>query len=140
MRIEGWQRQLNLYLLESQRKYSEEGFKWGEFDCFHFVADWVLLITGIDHLAEYRGTYSTEEQAFSILKEKEGSVYDALQKRFGDPVHPGKAMRGDIAYRKDENSLGIYLTSGARMAALFLGKRGFTIPKAKDTDHAFRVL
>jgi len=138
-RVADWQRKLNVYLLSAQSRYKKEGFVWGKFDCCTFAGDWVRIATGQDVLSEYRGKYSTKEQAMSVLQELDGSLYQALVNRFGEPEHPSKAMRGDIAYREAINGLGIYLTSGARMAALFLGEQGFAMPKAKDTHHAFKV-
>jgi hypothetical protein len=48
-------------------------------------------------------------------------------------------MRGDIAYREDENALGIFMTSGTQMLALFLGRDGFTMHRLRDVDLAFAV-
>lgn len=138
MRINGWQRALNVYILDAQERYKREGFKHGAFDCVHFAADWVARVTGEDPLAAYRGRYATQEQGEALLLELDGTLVDALTKRFGQPIHPAHAQRGDIAYKAGVGC-GIYFTSGARMVALFLGDGGFVDIRARATDHAFSV-
>lgn len=136
MRVEGWQRKLNLYLQDVQRRYVGGGLQWGVLDCAHYAGDWVQILTGVDPIADLRGTYSTEAGAVEILA-AEGGLRAALVSRLGDPVNPARATRGDVAYREDETALGIYLTSGVQMRALFLGRGGFTMHRLRDTDLAF---
>lgn len=138
MRVQGWQRTLNEYILNAQDRYRAAGFQYGAFDCVHFAADWVFRLTGDDHLAAYRGRYSTQAEGEALLAEIDGTLLEALKKRFGAPIHPAHAQRGDIAYL-DGVGCGIYFTSGARMAALFLGDGGFVMHRARDTTHAFAV-
>lgn len=139
MRVPGWQRKLNEYMLEAQERYRKHGFGYGTFDCCVFVADWIEICTGEDPLLDYRDLYTTKDEALALLKEREGTLYHALISRFGTPVHPAKAQRGDIAYRRKEQALGIYCTAGAQMRALFLADDGFAFYRAKDMTHAFRV-
>lgn len=138
MRRPGWQQRLSEYLIATEKRYIEEGFAFGKLDCVHFVSNWVLECTGEDPLADYRGKYSTEEEAFALLK-AEGSFYHALRRRFGNPVHPSRAQRGDIAYVKEIKALGIFFTAGAKTQALLLGEGGFSLYPAKQVSHAFRV-
>jgi hypothetical protein len=138
MRKPGWPRLLNEFLIAAQDRYRRVGFTWGREDCIHFAGDWVQRLTGDDPIADYRGRYSTAAEAFALLAELDGTLYDALVKRFGDPVHPAKAMRGDLAYIAPDKC-GIMFTSGARMMGLFLGEGGFVLHRARDIDHAFRV-
>jgi hypothetical protein len=138
MRKPGWQRALNEFLIRWERVYKERGLVPGETDCAHFAGDWVLELTGADPLTGYRGAYATKEAGDALLVEIDGSLLQALEKRFGAPVHPSKALRGDIAFKADVG-IGIYFTSGARMFALFLGEGGFIMHRAADTDHAFAV-
>ena len=139
MRCEGWQRKLNEYILESQEKYKKTGLVFGEFDCCLYAANWVRLLTGIDPMEDYRGRYSSKDEAFDMLAEKEGTLLDALTARFGQPVNIAKAMRGDIALSENDQALGIFFTSGSSMKALLLGKNGFSLHSAKECDYAFRV-
>lgn len=137
MRVEGWPRRLNEYI--ASLNPPANGVEYGRLDCCTFVADWVLILTGEDPMAEYRGRYATEAEAFALLTEIDGTLYRALRKRFGNPVHPLKAQRGDIAYRKDDQAVGIFFTSGGRTHALFLTKGGFALHRARDIDHCFQV-
>jgi cell wall-associated NlpC family hydrolase len=137
MRVAGWQRRLNEFVIATEQRYKAVGFKPGEFDCVHFVADWVQVLTGTDPLGDYRGAYTSIEQGLALIRE--GGLRQALEARFGAPVEPSKAMRGDVAFCESLQMCGIYFTSGARMCALFLGEGGFTLRRARDTDFAFRV-
>ncbi|ACM26533.1 DUF6950 family protein [Rhizobium rhizogenes] len=52
-------------------------FRWGGQggdDCLMFCATWVAEVTGIDPVAEYRGTYRTEEEAAAIIASAGGIV------------------------------------------------------------------
>lgn len=135
----GRQRQLNEYIIEAQERYKRDGFAWGVFDCVAFAGDWARLVLGTDPLEAYRGRYQSTAEAFALLSKIDGTLLDALSRRFGEPIHPSQAHRGDIAYRIADSACGIYFTSGARMQALFLGEGGFVLQRARDTDHAFRV-
>lgn len=142
MRVLGWQRKLSEYVIEAQARYKKDGFAWGKFDCCTFAADWVKVCTREDVLSEYRGAYSTEVEAVALLESKAGSVYQELVARFGEPVHPAKAQRGDIALAQLVPGLpcvGVFFTSGAKMRGLFLGEGGFILHRLKDINHCFRV-
>jgi hypothetical protein len=139
VRIDGWQRALNVYIIDAQERYKREGFSYAGIHCAPWCADWVQILTGgQDPMAEYRGRYSTQSEAEALLAELDGTLLEALTKRLGQPIHPAHAMRGDIAY-KASVGCGIYFTSGARMIALFLGDGGFVDLRADATDHAFAV-
>jgi hypothetical protein len=142
VRVQGWQRLLNQYVIDAQERYKCDGFSYAGMHCVTFCADWVQALTGSDPLAAYRGQYTTAEGAATKLAELDGgSLLQALKNRFGEPSHPTHAQRGDVAYARleDGECCGIYFTTGARMHALFLGERGFTLRRARDTDFAFRV-
>lgn len=133
MRPAGWQRMLSEYVLEAQERYKREGFAWGRFDCCTFVGGWVHLMTGVDHMAQFAGKYSTREEAIAILG---GSLKDKVAELIGPPVHVAHAGRGDIAI--DNDALGLMFTSG-RLYAIFLGDGGFVLQRAEDCECAFRV-
>lgn len=140
-RVAGWQRRLNEYILDAQERYKSAGFQPGVFDCVHFVADWVKVLTGEDPLGEYRNAYTTEEEGFLLVAQKEGSLEEALRNRFGDPIPPSLGQRGDIATLRIDDRLmcGILFTSGAKMRALFLGEGGFALHRVSDVTHVFPV-
>ena len=139
MRVIGWQSKLSEYLIAAQDKYKREGFGYDRTHCVTFAGDWVQILTGVDPIADYRGQYTTEAEAMALLEQLDVTLYQALQKRFGDPVHPAKAQRGDIAYRESEKMCGIFFTAGARMEALFLVDGGFARYRVRHIDHAFQV-
>ena len=136
-RVQGWPRLLNQYILDAQERYKRDGILWARFDCCTFVSDWVQVATGIDPMADYRGTYTTRAQAFAKLAAVDGSLRAALTKRVGVEVPMAFGARGDIALLGD--GCGILFTSGARSNALFLGDGGFTLYRAEDCEVAFRV-
>lgn len=138
-RIVNWPQVLNEYLISAQDKYREEGFQWGVFDCCVFTSDWVKLCTGIDVFETYRGQYTTREEGFDLLKTFEGSLFNALQNRLGDPVPPSLAHRGDIAFSEELQACGICIVQGSWMRAIFLGEGGFAIHRTQDCDFVFRV-
>lgn len=43
-------------------------------DCLMFCASWVEHVTGSDPVADFRGTYGTEEEAHAIVDEHGGMV------------------------------------------------------------------
>ena len=49
-------------------KYKTRRFKWGELDCCLFSANIVEELYGIDFAEKFRNKYSTEEEAFILVK------------------------------------------------------------------------
>lgn len=139
-RASDWPQRLSHYIIDAQARYAESGHLWGEFDCVTFVCDWVLLARGDDPMAGYRGRYSSWQDAARLLRENgPGTLEAALEAAFGPPVAAASGMRGDIAFRKEEKSCGIFVTQGARMRAIFLGEDGFMQASPAAVDLAFRV-
>lgn len=54
----------------------------GAFDCAVFMADWVRELTGLDPIADVRGTYHTEQQFLRIVR-REGGFEAAVGRRLG---------------------------------------------------------
>ena len=77
-------------------RYRYREFKYGVTDCCLFVADYVHELTGVDHAAQWRGTYNTPEGAKSIIDENGGyeSMFDAALP--GCRVDAGNSVTGDI--------------------------------------------
>lgn len=133
MRPAGWPRMLSEYVIGAQERYKRDGFAWGTFDCCTFTAAWVEMMTGEDKLAEFRGKYSTREEAFALAG---GDLKAALERKLGPSVPMAHAQRGDVVLFGD--AVGLAFTSG-RMYALFLGDGGFTMYRAEECDCAFHV-
>jgi hypothetical protein len=124
---------LSEFVVDVQERYKRDGFAWGERDCCVLWAEWVEKMTGVDHMADLRGKYSTRAEA---LKLAGGDLRSALAARLGPAVPMAQANRGDLALMGD--AVGILFTSG-RLYALFLGEGGFTLHRAEDCDCAFHV-
>lgn len=138
-RVPGWANKLNKYLTDAQEIYKETGLVYGQFDCCTFIAEWVEICTGEDLYEEYRDNYTSADEGWALLAEIDGTLVDALTKRFGDPIHPAFAQKGDIVYSEDIDGCGICLVQGTQMKAIFLGVGGFTLHRVRDCTHAFRV-
>ena len=54
------------------RAAARRPFRWGEFDCCLFFADWVELRCGIDPACDLRGSYSTEREMRRLVKARGG--------------------------------------------------------------------
>lgn len=132
MRITGWQNELNRYITEVQDRYRLVGYIPGEFDCCTFAADWILRLTGEDPLADYRDQYKTEAEAFELVAAREGSLKEALIARFGDPIHPSHALRGDLAFIESMTMCGIVFTVGGKSRVLFIGEGGFSVRRDRE--------
>jgi hypothetical protein len=97
---EHWQtRAYHAFLLERARV----PFAWGANDCALFAADGILAITGTDIADDFRGKYSTEAEAFALIKTVTGgtTVADAAawcanKHGLRERVHPLMAQRGDL--------------------------------------------
>ena len=129
---------LSEYIVSAQEKYKLVGYKPGEFDCAVFASGWAKKLTGVDYYADYRGKYSTDDEARALIAQQ-GGFKAALTAKLGEPIHPAMAQRGDIAFRESDEACGIYFTSGARMLAIFLSSGGFVLHRISETSHAFRL-
>ena len=69
-------------------------FAWGTQDCCLWAADAVQALTGLDHAAEFRGTYQTAVGAAKALAAAGGLA--ALAARAGHPIAPLLACGGDV--------------------------------------------
>lgn len=85
-----WQRDFDALVAERMRT----PFCWGQHDCCLWAADAVRAQTGVDHAAEYRGTYFTELQGARVLRDLGGLA--ELGGRAGPERAPLTAQTGDI--------------------------------------------
>lgn len=98
-----WEEGLSQALTEARDK----PFAWGTWDCVHFVSDAVLAMTDIDPLADYRGAYSTEAEAWAVLSERDGNLRQACRRAFGGMIRPAFARRGDVVMLRGGMAVGI---------------------------------
>ena len=54
--------------------HAHQPFVWGTNDCCTFPADAIEAFTGTDLAADFRGKYSTEAEAFALIKTVTGST------------------------------------------------------------------
>lgn len=109
-------------------------FDWGEWDCCIWAADAVEVITGEDKLAIFRGTYNDELSAMKALRRiGEGTLLKTLVKHLGGPIHPAKAILGDVVYYK--RIVGICLGE----YSLFVGPKGLQRIPTLKMEHAFEI-
>jgi hypothetical protein len=75
-------------------RYEDACFEWGRLDCCLFVADVLLLLTGRDYAAPWRGTYDSEFGAKRLVI-KYGGLGGLAAEAFGDIRLPEEARDGD---------------------------------------------
>lgn len=101
-------------------------FSWGTHDCCMFSADVVLAMTGTDYAEEFRGKYTTATGATKALKKYGlGSIENSLTVKFGEPVHPFKAGRGDVVLADMPTGKALGICLGEKAA--FAGKDGMVL-------------
>lgn len=78
---------------------------WGTNDCVLFAADWVHNLTGVDHAAEFRGTYHDEVGASQLLASL-GGLEVLCTGILGEPVSVLQTRRGDILLAAPHQAIG----------------------------------
>ena len=131
MRVSDWPELLNEYLNSMQSK----SYEWGKLDCCLFVADWLLILTGIDYAKAFRNRYDSLESALTLMNE----WFDpnAIDEHFGAPakyldslflpISIYKVKRGDVVANKD-GSVGI--CNG--LYSLFMSSKGLATVKTLE--------
>jgi hypothetical protein len=110
MRYQDWPERLHKLVADVQNK----PFAWGEHDCCLFAAGAVQELTGIDHAADLRGSYSTVAEAAKILKAR-GGVRGIATTALGAEINPKLAQRGDIVLiQTDEHGDTLAVCIGAQ--------------------------
>lgn len=114
--LDGW--------IQSARTRS---FEWGKWDCVLMAADWVAYVTGSDIAEPYRGKYSTEAEAYSVIGDDFGGGIAAIPDSYLMSSHPSRIQRGDVVvciYRDHMPCLGVYC-GGSTMIATERGTLAF---------------
>lgn len=91
MRLEGWESLLN----EEVEEARSQSFKWGFHDCLTWATNCLLAITGVDYLAEIRGTYKTQAGAYRLIKKRGKSLQDCVSQKLPE-ISIKMAKRGDL--------------------------------------------
>lgn len=109
MRLDGWERRLDDYLL------SIGPFEWGKRDCCMFVVGAVKAITGIDHSEKYN--YHSAIEANKVLHEN-GGIEAIATSHFGKPKATLFCRRGDIVSLESGNGIALGICLGGKIAAM----------------------
>lgn len=114
-------------------------FAWGTHDCALWAFEVVAALTGIDHVAEVRGTYDSREGALRCLASTWGcGLEDSVTLLLGEPLpSPLYAQRGDVVSigTGDGPALGICL--GADL--VFVSADGLALRSITDVIRGWRV-
>jgi len=110
MRLENWPTLLSLYV-DSRRS---QPFAWGINDCYLFVSDWILICTGVDIAAKYRGQYFGAIGATRILADVGGmeNLFETSAPTL-QRISRRIAGRGDIVIRNMGNGLTFGIVIGS---------------------------
>lgn len=111
-------------------------FAWGGQDCCLFAADWVLLCTGEDPAAAYRGTYSSLLGAMRHIKAAGGVRQMPLQAGL-TTIAPAMARRGDLV--AEVTPLGLALGVCLGRHHTFPGRTGLIFHHRHAVLDAWRV-
>jgi len=97
-----WQKRLN----EVFTLYENTDFEWGRTDCFCFASDCVKAMVGTGPMDGFKGLYTDETQATSLLQigatahdnnfYRVNGVLGFWSKYLGEPKKKGGVMVGDI--------------------------------------------
>lgn len=91
MKLSNW----TIKLVQTIEAAKQRPFSWGKFDCCVFAAECVKAQTGVDHLSEFRGRYSTKLGAHRLLK-SHGGIEAILDKKFKRVKCDTQISRGDL--------------------------------------------
>jgi Zn-dependent alcohol dehydrogenase len=79
---------------------------YGEWDCCILAADVALAVSGVDHMADFRGQYTSLREAVALIRKLgHSSLLEATTARLGEPISPLSAWRGDIVHHN--SNLGV---------------------------------
>lgn len=141
MRIEGWEKSLDIYIQETSKKV----FEWGKCDCLLFVSDACVITCGVDPMSKkiptdpktIRGMYHDKETATELIK-KYRKTKQAIMDLHFQRVNVGFAQRGDVVLTK--------LNEGWTFGLVWAGKaffksenEGFIARPLTECKYAWRV-
>jgi len=116
-------------------------FAWGTFDCALGVCDAIKAITGVDPGQDYRGKYSTAEEAAAVIGNDLGAFAAKIAAEYGmQEVSPRLARRGDIVFVDNgtaQGSLGVVDLTGQRAACV--AEHGRLLVPLRRWKRAWRV-
>lgn len=135
-RVPEWSSILSNYMTVSTKKE----FQWGSFDCALNAADAILLITGVDLAAQFRGQYSDEAGAYAALTAH--GYQDMLDcARQNLPPHDSvfQAHSGDLGAFEHNGHQIVGLIYQSRVFSPSPGIRGMSSVSLRRVHTAFKV-
>jgi hypothetical protein len=140
MRYSDWEARLAQHIDTIRNK----PFRWGEHDCALMAADCAMVICGKDFAADFRGKYTTEEEAYALILEYAGGGLNEMADKIADgfslfEIGKNFAQRGDIVLCEDDgrDTLGIVSLSGRGI--LLPSKDGMVMRSIDCVKRAWRV-
>lgn len=122
-------------------------FAWGSNDCCTFAADWVLLVRGVDPMADLRGAYkaltpNAGHQGGAIAAgralQAAGGLLAAVTQRMGAPIGGRFAQVGDVAFvTHPSGRVAVGVCVGAFVAGPW--ERGLLMLPITQAEAAWRV-
>lgn len=96
-RVDNWHSKLTAHINARRTRK----FEFGYHDCVQWVASCVYVVTGVDHAASVKGTYSSGESAYrALLKNTTAmNLKELFATKFGEPQHIAFAREGDVVYK-----------------------------------------
>lgn len=117
-------------------QYREQPFAWGTHDCCTFAAGWVLLVRGVDFMADLRGLDTALSAARALADN--GGLLAAVTQRMGPPVAGLMAQVGDVVlvrHGAGQRSMGVCI--GPYVTAP--GEAGLLMVPIIQAEAAWRV-
>lgn len=98
MRLINWRTKLTAHV----HAHLERNLEWGQHDCVLWAASCIEKVTGVDHAAKIKGTYSTPEGGYKAIVKAFGchQITELCEKLLGSPIHIASAIPGDVVYRR----------------------------------------
>lgn len=134
MRRDDWPERLVEYV----GQHEAASFSWGRHDCCTFAAGAVEAMTGIRWMEEFTGRYETEDQAVSALRNiGAGDLYRTIRNKFGKPMKPAAAQRGDLMLARMDGAPSLLICVGRE--AVGPGVGGLVRLPVSDCKFAWRI-
>ncbi|HGG04723.1 MAG TPA: hypothetical protein ENK28_04640 [Aliiroseovarius sp.] len=132
-RFPDWQARLSEYLISEMTR----GFVYGESDCALFAAGAVLVMTGFDPAAKWRGKYSTLKAGLQLIKSVGHKDHIAATAAVLVEIPTGSARVGDIAVVNGVGALalGVVTESGVAVRPPL---RGLGLVQRSEMRGAFK--
>ncbi len=92
MRRQGWENMLAAHVADARAR----PFVWGQHDCALWCAQWVLICTGRNHVDDWKGLYSTEEELNALLASRGYADHIAVADSLAEQKPLAFARRGDV--------------------------------------------